>query len=163
MSAIPVSAKSELPSCSARRGFTLIELMVVVAVIGILTMIAYPSYQSYVIRGNRSQAQQFLMDIAQREEQFRLDQGRYTSSLTDLGSSVPAQVAKYYQDPAFDKTDPPAARPFFVAELAPLDTGAQKNDGRLFINSLGEHWRDAVSTCAITACASSDASAIPWE
>lgn len=159
MFAIPVSAKPESPSCSGR-GYTLVELLVVVAIIGILTTVAYPAYQTYVIRGNRSQAQQFLLDIAQREEQFRLDQGRYTDVLGDLGSTVPDPVAKYYSPPALYKTD---TRPFFVAELAPLATAVQKNDGRLIINSRGEHWRDTDSACALSTCFSSSATAYLWE
>ena len=55
-------------------GFTLIELMITVAVIAILAAVAYPSYQDHIRRGVRSQGQQFLMDIAQRQEQFFLDQ-----------------------------------------------------------------------------------------
>lgn len=147
-------------SSPGRGGFTLIELMVVVAIIAILTMVAYPSYQNYVIRGYRSQAQQLLMDIAQREEQFRLDQGQYTDVLTDLGAAVPTQVSAYYAPPEFYKTD---ARPFFMAALVPLAGAALRDDGRLFINSRGEHWRDKLSACAISACASSDPSAIPWD
>ncbi|OIR03874.1 fimbrial protein precursor [mine drainage metagenome] len=142
------------------RGFTLIELMIVVTVVAILTMVAYPSYVNYVIRANRSQAQQFLMDIAQLEEQFRLDQGQYTADLADLGVATPAPVANYYAAPSLYTTE---ARPFFVAQLTPLANAAQKDDGRLFINSRGEHWRDTDGSCAISACVYSSASAIPWE
>ncbi|HUW39271.1 MAG TPA: type IV pilin protein [Rhodocyclaceae bacterium] len=159
MIAMPDSITSVPRSSHRHRGFTLIELMIVVAVVAILTMIAYPSYVNYVIRANRSQAQQFLMDIAQREEQFRLDQGRYTADLADLGAAVPAPVANYYA-PWLYTTD---ARPFFVAELTPLVGSAQKDDGRLFINSRGEHWRDTDRTCEISACVYSSASATPWE
>jgi len=57
------------PAISARhRGFTLLELMIVVAIIGILASIAYPSYQQYMLRGQRTMAQATLMDTAQRLE-----------------------------------------------------------------------------------------------
>jgi len=64
------------------RGFTLIELMIVVVIVAVLAAIALPSYRSYVIRANRSQAQQYMQDIANREEQFRLDARAYTTTLT---------------------------------------------------------------------------------
>lgn len=65
----------------ANRGMTLIELMVVVAIIGILAAVAYPSYEAYVIRANRSAAQQLMLKIASREEQYRLDAKSYTATL----------------------------------------------------------------------------------
>ena len=61
------------------RGFTLVELMIVLVVIAVLAAIALPSYQTYVIRAKRAQAQQFMQDIANREEQFRLDARTYTT------------------------------------------------------------------------------------
>ena len=52
------------------RGFTLIELMIVVAIVGILAGIAYPSYMDHVRKGNRAKAQAFLMDVAQRQQNY---------------------------------------------------------------------------------------------
>jgi type IV pilus assembly protein PilE len=67
-------------------GFTLIELMVVVVVLGILGAIAYPQYSQYVKRGHRSAAQQLMMKIASRQEQYMLDARAYTAALTGAGS-----------------------------------------------------------------------------
>ncbi|WP_372766862.1 type IV pilin protein [Pseudoalteromonas sp.] len=66
-------------------GFTLIEMMIVVAIIGILTAIAYPSYVAYLYKGSRAEAMSSLLDIANRQEQFYADNHRYTSALGDLG------------------------------------------------------------------------------
>ena len=56
----------------AGRGFTLLELMIVVAIVGILASIAYPSYMDHVRKGNRAKAQAFLMDVAQRQQNYLL-------------------------------------------------------------------------------------------
>lgn len=66
------------------RGFSLIELMIVVAVIGIISMIALPSYRDYVKKANRSAAQQLMLNISNREEQYIIDRRQYAEI---LGSS----------------------------------------------------------------------------
>lgn len=66
-------------------GFTLIEIMIVVAIIGILTAIAYPSYVDHLYRSSRAEAMSSLLDIANRQEQYYADNHKYTSSLADLG------------------------------------------------------------------------------
>ncbi len=57
---------------SKTSGFTLVELMVVTAILAILASIAIPAYRQYVIRGNRSAAMAQMMDLANREQQFLL-------------------------------------------------------------------------------------------
>jgi prepilin-type N-terminal cleavage/methylation domain-containing protein len=61
-------------------GFTLIELMITVAVVAILATVAVPSYTQYVVRANRSAVQRFMLDVANREEQFMLDARQYRAA-----------------------------------------------------------------------------------
>lgn len=77
-------------------GFTLIELMIVVAIVGILATIVYPSYQDYVRRANRSAAQQTMLDVSAKQEQYLTDRRSYTDDLTALQVSVPEDVTKHY-------------------------------------------------------------------
>jgi len=67
---------------NAEKGFTLIELMIVVAVIAILSAIAYPSYQEYVKRSRRTEAQSLLNEAAAREERWRAQNGSYMTGTT---------------------------------------------------------------------------------
>ncbi len=149
-------------------GFTLIEMMIVVAVIALLTAIAYPQYEQYILRGNRADAQGYLLDLAQRQEQFLLDQRQYANALTGANSlnlPLPPELALLYNVALCESTTCPiawaGARPGFQAMLAPLPGGRMAADtiggvagsGRLLVNSRGERWREADPGCAVDACA----------
>lgn len=77
------------------KGFSLIELMIVVAIISILAAIAYPSYQQYVLRGKRAEARAALLDAAARQERYYSDNNRY-GSLAAAG--IPATTENNHYD-----------------------------------------------------------------
>lgn len=114
-------------------GFTLTELMIVVAIIGILAMIAYPSYVQYVVRSNRSQAQQFMLDVANREEQYLLDARQY-GTLANLSLTVPSDVNTYYTVTATPAAGPP---PSYQISAAPRAGTMQASDGTLGLTDQG--------------------------
>ncbi len=61
------------------KGFTLIEIMIVVAIIGILAALAWPSYQDSIMRSNRAEAKTELMDLSQRLQKCFTTYGRYNA------------------------------------------------------------------------------------
>jgi len=67
-----------------QKGFTIIELMVVVAIIAVLAAIAYPIYTNYVYRGKQVEAKTLLMTIKVEEEQYRAENNCYTTTLANL-------------------------------------------------------------------------------
>ncbi|MFI7865378.1 Fimbrial protein precursor [Pseudomonas sp. THAF187a] len=66
-------------------GFTLIELMIAVMIIGVLAAIAIPSYQQYVTRSNRTEGMALLQEAAARQERFMTQNNRYATTVAELG------------------------------------------------------------------------------
>ncbi len=81
---------------SVMRGFTLIELMIVIVVIAILAAIAIPNYQDYLVRSRRTAAEAAMQDVAGLQERYRLDNRAYASTLAQLGYVVPPEVDDHY-------------------------------------------------------------------
>ena len=78
------------------QGFTLMELMIVVAVIAILGGLAYPAYQDYVLRSDRSDGQAFLNDAAARQERYLAQNNAYADTAAKLGYSSSTSPGKRY-------------------------------------------------------------------
>ena len=136
-------------------GFTLIELMITVVIIGILAAIAYPSYQNYTKQTRRSDAQIALTQAANQQERFFTECNSYAPSITAARPAtcppVPAgsglglsslSPEKHYVITLVDPTPACPIASCYVLQAAPSatsdgGTGYQANDGNFRITSTG--------------------------
>ncbi|XOZ33467.1 type IV pilin protein [Halomonadaceae bacterium KBTZ08] len=124
-------------------GFTLIELMIVVAIIGILAAIAYPSYLKYVEDARRSDAQAALMGLASAMERHRTSNNTYTgagSPDTGAPSIYPDEVPKDGSPKFYDLTISAVDATSYTLRATPKN--AQSGDGVLELDHTGTRWWD---------------------
>ncbi|WP_038047701.1 type IV pilin protein [Thioalkalivibrio sp. ALJ16] len=131
---------------SARRGFTLIELMIVVAIIAILAAIAYPAYQQYVINSYRTTAGACLTELSQALERRYTSTMSYSGALPNRGCMNEGDMNNRYDF----SPDPIPNTQTFTLTASPL--GAQQNDrrscGDLTLNERGQKGAEGdVSDC----------------
>jgi type IV pilus assembly protein PilE len=72
------------------KGFSLIELMIVVTIVGVLAAIALPSYRNHLLRTNRTEAKSTLLNVQVAQEKFFLQNNRYAQTTAELSNLPPA-------------------------------------------------------------------------
>lgn len=122
-------------------GFTLIELMITVAIVGLLAAIAYPSYTQHVRKSRRSEALQMLMNVGSRQQQYLLDTRSYADSLSTLNVSLSSSLSPYY---TVSMTVSTATVPAFTVTAVPLGSQALDTCGTMNLNHAGAK---APTTC----------------
>ena len=136
------------------RGFTLIELMIVVVLIAIITMISMPSYNGYLARARRADAQQFIQQLDNRQKQILLEQRAYATapnalSVASTGWTCTATncTNAFYTvtfDPAVDNAATPPS--YTICAVPNAGTG-QANDGTLTLADIGTKMRRTGTVC----------------
>ncbi|MNN36030.1 Fimbrial protein precursor [compost metagenome] len=128
---------------ASSRGFTLLEMMVVVAIIGILAVIAYPSYQQYVLRANRSEGQALLSDAVAREERYFAQNNAYVSAQEGIaklnmrktdGGKVTSETGKY----SLVVSNPANSGGYLLSAVPQGPQVADTLCGTLTLNAVGE-------------------------
>lgn len=145
------------------KGFTLIELMIVVAIVAIMSAIAYPSYQQYIIKTKRADMMSEMHNIASEIQARKLAQGSYTNNLkSGLTGDYPRQGSALYNvtiEPIVVTPEPPPPAPTpptmlnaeWIITANPITGTQMANDGSMSLNYLGVKCRviKNVNTCGI--------------
>ena len=130
-----------------KKGFTLIELMVVVTIVGILAAVGFPAYNKYQKRAHRSDAQQLMLDTANKQEQYLLITRQYTNDFGTLTvtkdgwdcTTVTTVCSNKWYTVDIDP-DVPSSPPTFTITATPQ--GPQSGDGVLVLNNDGSRTFD---------------------
>ena len=115
-------------------GFTLLELMIVVAIVAILASVALTSYAAQMRKSARAEAQSALTDAASRQQQFLVDRRRYAGSMTVLGVATPPDLASKYTFTVAAVDGPP---PTFTLTAQAIGNQAKDTCPTLTLDSAG--------------------------
>lgn len=119
------------------RGFTLIELMIVISILAIVIAFGWPSYRDQVIKARRADGTIFLLELADLQERFFIDQGTYTTTIGDLGFASTTHEDGFYTATLAAGSTGTIATSF---QLTATPQKGQANDscGNLILDSLGQ-------------------------
>jgi len=132
------------------RGFTLIELMIVVAIVAIIAAVALPSYSSYVQRGNRAAAKTALLEAQQFMERYYAANNRYDQNNAGTAVALPARLQTApAEGPKYDLSISAVDSTSFTLTATPR-TGVSDNCGNLTLTNTGA--RNVSGTESVASC-----------
>ena len=131
-----------------RRGFTLIELMVALAVAAILAAVAFPSYQGQVAKGRRADGKQALVELAQKLERFYTERGTFAGASLGAGGLYPLLSSGGYYSLAITSQTADG----FTLTATPRSNQVGDACGTLGYNHLGDRSVGAGATLSLDQC-----------
>lgn len=117
-------------------GFTLLEVMVAVAIVGILAALALPTYRDYIERGRRAEGRELLARVAAAQERFYTNRNQYSADITGgagLGLATALSENRYY----LAEVEVAAGGQSYVLRSVPQGAQASDKCGALTVNNIG--------------------------
>lgn len=142
------------------KGFTLIEMLAVVLVIGVLVAFAIPSYQSYILQSNRVDVQTAMTEISQKVQTYqsvnRGYQGLDINNPNIFGSAkYPKSKPLYDLELVLTDSNGDGRADSWVLNASPIATERQKDDGQIRLNDQGWRcWMKGAASCTLSATSS---------
>lgn len=139
-------------------GFTLMELMITVAIIGILLAIAIPNYRDYIVKASREAAKTELMQLANVQEKIYLNANNYAFSVADAytgqatgglgktgGTTEDGKYTIVLYNAVTGTTAMTAAGQYYRLAAVPVAGSTQASDGTITLDSSGQKLRNGTS------------------
>lgn len=125
-------------------GFSLLEILIVVAIIGVLVTVSYPGYEYRMQQVHAAAAKQYLLEVSSLQNEFMVENYHYASTLSELGTAPHTEISDYYRV-AVTQLDDQAKPTIYTLQATPKTNSAQISQRILTLNHLGETnegWHD---------------------